>query len=137
MTSHIKHATPRRGITVTETLVAFGLLGTVLSTTAPLVVRHDRLLNEARVYRLAVDELSNRLAAITAMAPGEAEAAVAAMPQEPLGGALADAKLSGVVEADDVGSRVVVTLSWPKAYRNRSDVTLTGWRFAIAQEGSP
>ena len=48
----------RRGVTLFELLVAFGILSVIISVSAGLLVRHGRLLTSGRNERLAVEELA-------------------------------------------------------------------------------
>lgn len=117
----------RRGVTLIETIVSFSLLVTVLGVTAPLMVRHTRLLADGRAYRCAVDELSNRLATLAATPSGELAQAVADLPSEELDGPLTGAHLRGSIDAAVIGQRITLIVEWPEADRKRRTVTLTGW----------
>jgi hypothetical protein len=120
----------RGGSTIVETLVAFGLLITVMSVTASLTVRNQRLLSDNRAYRLAVEELSNRLELLTTMPAEEATAAIEACDEEILTGSLAGARLTGVVETEDYGRRLTLTLAWSSGVKRRPDISLSAWSFA-------
>ena len=56
---------PRAGTTITELLVACTIVGTLLTTTVPVLVRTGRLSRELSRHRLALDELSNQLDRLT------------------------------------------------------------------------
>ncbi|WP_197526467.1 hypothetical protein [Botrimarina colliarenosi] len=125
----------RRGVTVIETVVAFGLLVTVLSVSASLMVRHNRLLADERAYRVAVDELSNRLAVLVPLRPEAADRELAALDGLSFAGPLQGATLAGVVEREEVGRRLTLTLHWPNGDRQRPSVSLSGWAYGGAAEG--
>ncbi len=119
-----------RGVTLVETTVALGLLITATSVTATLAVRNQRLLADNRVYRLAVEELSNRLETLIPLSADEAEAAIHDFHNEELSGPLAGAHLEGTVQQEDYGRRLSLTLTWPSAVKRRPDVSLSAWSFA-------
>ena len=133
------HRTVRRGVTLVETTVALGLLITAMSVTASLTVRNQRLLAENRAYRLAVEELSNRLDVLVGMPAGDVDAAINALNQHEFQGALQGAKLVGVVEDEDIGRRLSLKLTWHDAVKRRPDIVLTAWSYAPSdpQEGQP
>ena len=59
----------RRGVTLFELLVAFGILSVIISVSAGLLVRHGRLLVSGRNQRLAVEELANRMEVLHSLPP--------------------------------------------------------------------
>lgn len=127
----------RRGVTLIETTVALGLLITVMSVTASLAVRNQRLLADNRAYRLAVDELSNRLDLIVALPADEAATAIGALSEEELPGPLAGATIDGAVKNEDFGRRVSLKLTWPATVKRRPDIALSAWSYVESdtQEG--
>ena len=82
-----------------EMLVAFTLLTSVLALSAPLVVRHGRVLVTARHYRLALEELSNQMERLTALAGRNPEMAILVVSLVPLA--------MGYVTALEMHSRTV------------------------------
>jgi hypothetical protein len=129
----------RRGVSLIETTVALGLLITVMSVTASLAVRNQRLLADNRAYRLAVDELSNRLDLLVALPAEEAATAIEALNDEELTGPLAGATLEGAIESEDFGRRVSLKLTWPATVKRRPDIALSAWSYVESdtQEGQP
>jgi hypothetical protein len=129
----------RRGVTLIETTVALGLLLTVMSVTASLAVRNQRLLADNRAYRLAVDELSNRLDLLVALPAEEATTAIEALSDEKLPGPLAGATIEGAIESEDFGRRVSLKLTWPATVKRRPDIALSAWSYVDSgvQEGQP
>src|SRR5882724_7546940 len=91
---------PRRtGTSSIEVLVAFTLLSTALSLSLPLVVRHGRLLESCRHYRLALDELSNQLDRLTALPEADAQVALKQLkPSQFIAAKLPGAELSGQLQ---------------------------------------
>lgn len=126
----------RRGITTIEVIVAFTLLSTVLSAAIPLVVRHRQILADHRSYRLAMDELSNQLDRLTMLPEDELQAALEELnPSELAARRLPGATLSAEVEAEDIGQRIVLHISWDGAHR-QAPLTLVGWAFPRPQWNS-
>jgi hypothetical protein len=129
----------RRGVSLIETTVALGLLITVMSVTASLAVRNQRLLADNRAYRLAVDELSNRLDLLVALPAEEATTAIDALSKEKLPGPLVGATIEGAIESEGFGRRVSLKLTWPATVKRRPDIALSAWSYveSNSQEGQP
>lgn len=126
----------RRGITTIEVIVAFTLLSTVLSAAVPLVVRHRQLLADHRSYRLALDELSNQLDRLTMLPEDELQAALEELnPSELTARRLPGAKLSADLEAEDLGQRIAIHISWDGTHQ-KAPLTLVGWVFPRPQRNS-
>jgi hypothetical protein len=118
----------RRGSTLVELLVAFLLIMTTLGVSAPLVVRHERLLVDADHYRIALDELTNQLERLRAMPASLIGAALEQLkPSELTAQRLAGAKLAGNVESGDSGRRVKLQLSWDEPERRAFPAELVAW----------
>ncbi len=118
--------TRRRGLSSLETIVAFTLLTSVLSLSLPLVVRHGRLLMDQRAYRVALDELSNRLDRLTTLPEEVVPAALdEIVPSEFAAAQLSGAKLSGTFEPADIGGRVILRLTWGGSVQRA--VSMAGW----------
>ena len=125
----------RFGVTAVETLVGFTLLTAALSVATPLVVRNGRLLSEQQDYRLALDEVSNQLERLSALPPDELAAALEELvPSSATASRLPTARLSGQLEAEDVGQRLTVSLSWEEPQRYRSPISLTTWIYPRARD---
>src|SRR5262245_61319414 len=67
----LKRGCPRFGTSTLDLLVSFTLLITVMSVATPLVVRHGRLMKSHRNYRLALDELTNKMDHLTSLPTDE------------------------------------------------------------------
>ena len=121
-----------------EVLVAFTLLSTALSLMLPLVVRHGRLLESCRHYRLALDELSNELDRLTALPPAEAKSAVAELaPSLFIATNLPGAKLTGELQPVDIGDRLSLQLSWDDMPEHPTSVTMAAWILPTTQNPPP
>ena len=117
-----------RGATTVELLVAFSLLTTVLGASLPLVVRHGRILVSARHYRLALDELSNQVERLTALAPTELPAAIERLEPSPFTARrLPGAKLKGRLDAAEVGKRLTLEIVWDEPQRRDAPVVIAAW----------
>ena len=117
----------RHGFTVTEMLVSALLLTTVMSVVGPLAVRGDRLWQDARHGRLALEELSSQLDRLTCLAEEQRQAALAELaPSEYARGALPNPQLTAQIVRDRDGRRLVLQLTWDRpAAPGR--MTLVGW----------
>jgi hypothetical protein len=119
----------RWGLTTIETVVALGVLATATTGVATLLVKHFHLAGDARAMRVAVEEVSNRLAVVTAKPQAAVREAVEALARVQLDGPLEGASLRGETQALDGGLRITVTLDWPGEPSRRPPVTLVGWSF--------
>ena len=110
-----------------ELLVSATLLITLVSIVVPLSVRAGRLWQEARSYRLAVNELSNQLEDLTLLGDQEREQALAKwQPVEGLLLALPDARLTGEVLDDEDGKRLRLSLEWRRSVGS-PPLCMIGW----------
>lgn len=130
----------RRGITLFELLVAFSILGVVVSASAGLLVRNGRLLLSARNQRIAIDELANQLEGLRALAAPDREAFLAA----PAPSAFAAAHLPGATltaTADPPSTaperRVELAIEWNEPGRRGHPLRLVGWIPAAAVPAGP
>jgi hypothetical protein len=104
----------------------------------PLVVRHGRLLESCRHYRLALDELSNELDRLTALPPAEVKSAVAELAPSPFIAAnLPGPKLTGQLKPADVGDRLTLQLSWNDMPEHPTSVTMAAWILPTTQSPPP
>jgi hypothetical protein len=126
-TDKLAQQSDRRGFTVTEMLVSALLLTTVMSVVGPLAVRGDRLWQDARHGRLALEELSSQLDRLTCLTEDQRKAALAELaPSEYTRGALPNPKLSAETVRDQDGQRLVLQLTW-KRPAAPGRMTLVGW----------
>lgn len=130
-----KAPSARAGTTLIELLIAFTLLSTTLSVAVPLVVRHGRLLAEARHYRLALEEVSNQLDRLAALPARELPAELAQLaPSDFADARLPDAKLTGELSRADDGQRLTLTLAWAEGAERTTQVELATW---ISRDQAP
>jgi Tfp pilus assembly protein PilV len=130
----------RRGVTLFELLVAFGILSVVISVSAGLLVRHGRLLVSGRNQRVAVEELANRMELLQALPPVDRDAFLAAPAPSPFAAAhLPGATLTAVAAApDDAGlRRIELAIEWNEPGRRGHPLRLAGWVRSASGEGSP
>lgn len=124
----VNNSMRRRGTTTIELLVSFTLLTTVLGAALPLVVRHGRILNSARQYRMALDELSNQAERIAALSHDAAIETLEELQPSPLVVEhLPGATLSADLASSDGAERVTLSLSWDEPGRRAAPVSLVAW----------
>lgn len=124
----IGNAMRRRGTTTIELLVSFTLLTTVLGAALPLVVRHGRILNSARQYRTALDELTNQAERITALSHDAAMETLDELQPSPFAAEhLPGATLTADLASSDGAERVTLSLSWDEPGRQAAPVSLVAW----------
>jgi len=117
----------RPGFTVTEMLVSALLLISVMSLVGPLAVGSDRLWQDARHGRFALEELSSQLDRLTGLSGDQLQAALAALaPSEYAREALPKPQLSGRIVHDQDGRRLVLQLTWQRPAAP-GHCTLVGW----------
>ena len=130
----------RRGVTLFELLVAFGILSVVISVSAGLLVRHGRLLVSGRNQRLAVEELANRMELLHALPPAAREAFLAAPAPSPFAAAhLPGATLAAVTAAPDNDGlqRIELAIEWNEPGRRGHPLRLAGWLPSASGEQTP
>jgi hypothetical protein len=131
----IGNAMRRRGTTTIELLVSFTLLTTVLGAALPLVVRHGRILNSARQYRMALDELSNQAERIASLSHDDAMQAIEEVMPSPFAAEhLPGVELTADLASSEGAERVTLSLSWDEPGRRAAPVSLVAWlpRNAVA-----
>jgi len=130
----------RRGITLFELLVSFGILSVIVSVSAGLLVRHGRLLVSGRNQRLAVEELANRMELLHALPPADRDAFLASPAPSPFAAAhLPGATLTAVAAPpdDDGLRRIELAIEWNEPGRRGHPLRLAGWLRSASGEGSP
>lgn len=117
----------RVGFTVTELIVAATLLVVVMSVVTPLTVRSNRLWQDSRHHRLAMDELSNQLERLVGLRASNLATAVEQLALAPhIQATLPSPVLSAETLTDESGTRVVLHLNWDQLGKSHP-MTLVGW----------
>lgn len=112
---------------LTEVVVASIVLVAVLSVLSQLTVRNGRLQAQTREYHLALEELSNAIARLTALEPQALDRELQDLTCSPATAiALTSPELSADVIDDAHGRRLTLALTWDRSGK-REPVTLTAW----------
>jgi hypothetical protein len=118
----------RRGISSIEALVGFTILSTAITLSLPLVVHHQRLLESARHYRLALDELSNQLDRFVAVPSSDLASEIKELkPSSFIISELPGAQLTGELKQADIGQRLTLHLTWTDMPRRPTSISLASW----------
>lgn len=111
-----------------EVMVALGLLITAISASAPLVVRHGRLLTSARHYRLALDELSNQAERLASLDERTLAAELQMLaPSKFIAHRLPGARLMAELTDGEFNRRLVLNLYWNEGERKSIPLKLATW----------
>ena len=118
----------RKGFSSLELLSAFTLLMTVMASTVPLYVSHNRLLSESRRERLALEELANIAERIKAHPTDEFVSFINSLAPSQI----ATKHLPGVVlraksSQTSLGWRVVLEIYWKSVGRKNNPLRLAVW----------
>jgi hypothetical protein len=115
-----------------EALVAFSLLTTAITVSLPLVVRHQRLLETARHYRLALDELSNQIDRLSTMSATDLPAELIHLaPSDFAAQNLPHPVLTSELQPADIGQRLTLRMAWSDAPQQTSHVALAAWLLPV------
>ena len=116
------------GASSLEAIVAFTLLSAALTFATPLVIQHSRLLKAQRNYRLALDEVSNQIERLSLLPADDVSSGLSRLqPSELIANKLPGAELRGELDAEDIGRRLTLRLSWPGAHGQPTTVSLATW----------
>lgn len=121
-----KHRT-RKGLTVTEVVVAATLVVSMVGLFAPMTVRIGRVWQSTRHYRLAFNELANQMERLTRLSPEACETAISNLSLSTrVAEALPGSKLFGEVIQDADGTRLKLSLNWEHGATSEP-ISLVGW----------
>ncbi len=117
----------RRGLLMTELIVAAILLITALSLLVSLSFRTGKLWQDTQHYTLAVNELTNQLERLTAFDAAEIDEQLADLwPSESVQLALPNPRLSAAKLVDEFGTRIKLEITWDRP-GHAKPVALTAW----------
>jgi hypothetical protein len=121
----------RGGWGMLDMLVAFTLVVATIAVVTPLVMRHGRLLQSQRQYRIALEELSSQLDRLTMLSAAELKSAVRQLQPsdfvaERLPGATLAAQLNEITGG---AQQVTLAIAWDTPGRREAPVSLVGWVF--------
>lgn len=117
----------RRGVSVTEVLMAATLIVSAIGLIAPLSVRIGRVWQSTRQYRLAFNELANQMEWLTSLDSTSCEAVLPSLRvSDPIADSLPGSQLKGELMSDEDGTRLILRLDWDRGSKSEP-LTLVGW----------
>ena len=126
----------RRGLSITEVVVAATLVVSMIGIVVPVTVRIGRVWQSTRQYRLACNELSNQMELLTSISETQCEAELSHLKtSDMLAEALPGACLQGELVRDHDGTRLVLSLDWERGSKS-VPIALVGWLNVDAVESS-
>lgn len=127
----------RRGLTMIEVLVSGTLLTSALALSTPLLVRHTHLLSQSRQYRLAIDEVCNQADRLSALSEPEIRRELPTLALSDFAAKhLPGAKLTGEIDADELGHRLTLQLRLPEV-RMAAPIRMSVWIMPPTAGGAP
>lgn len=125
----------RRGILKMEVLLAMVVLVAAINFASTLIFRINRLWIDAQGHQFAISELSNQMDSLIHLSPEKAKSALESIAvSEACNDTLGDAKLNGELLKDELGTRVVLKLTW-KGRKFGEPVELSGWLTESEESG--
>ncbi|MCM2371535.1 type IV pilus modification PilV family protein [Aporhodopirellula aestuarii] len=117
----------RRGVTMIECVVAASILLVAMSTVTTMAFRVNRVWIDVADQRIAMNELANAIESITALPAETIDDAIKELqPSATATASLDQPQLSGIRMNDELGDRVVLTLTW-RSTHPLHPVQLIGW----------
>ena len=124
------------GVSTVEVLVAGVLATTIMASTIPIYVRHQRLLSESGRERLAIEELANQAELLQAFpATDWGNAVKNLVPSAVCSRRLPGVRLDGLVCQTSLGTRAILRLHWNDAGRRDNPLTLAVWQAGPVPDG--
>jgi uncharacterized protein YjiS (DUF1127 family) len=123
----LKKHKSRRGVSITEVLIAATLVVSTIGLFAPMSVRIGRVWQSTRQYRLAFNELANQMELLTSFGVTRCEAALPSLKlSSQIADALPDSQLNGELVSDADGTRLILSLNWDRGSKSEP-LSLVGW----------
>ncbi len=117
----------KRGVLKMEALLALVVLIAAINLASTLIHRINRLWMDAQGHQFAINELANQMDGLTPLNMEQAKNALDSITvSEGCKDTLGDAELSGELLNDDLGTRVVLKLSW-SGRKFGEPLELSGW----------
>lgn len=115
------------GFSMIEAVVAAGILLVTMRVSLQMIHRVDGVWTDAAQHRVAAQELSNHLDRLTRLSSDDVRKQLDALsPSRTVSETLVDARLSGVLQRDEWGERLVLELNWERRHPGPA-VRLSGW----------
>ena len=132
MTAYI-HSHCRRGTTITELVVACGLLSSLMLLVVPSAIRMGRVQQATRHERIALDEVTNQLERLTQLPVNELPQEIDQLaPSDFAMGGLPNPELSGTLQNSEDGYRLALEISWDRPGQPEAPLTVATWVYPAA-----
>ena len=127
----------RRGIGQIEILIAAILLGTLTGLLSTLAYQVNRIQKDARLYQVAVYELTNQLRRLSLQTPTNLTSEALNLSVSPTTlDRLPSAKLQARLDEDELGKRVEVEINWDRI-GSPPPLRMTSWIVTSPSTASP
>lgn len=121
----------RHGTTLTEVIVAAGIVVAIASVMLPLIVSASRLRTQSRQYQQVTDDLSNHMDRLVALPADQRRQALEQLePSAHLLASLKAATLTGETSTDNNGTTLTLRMQWERP-GDPPPVQLTAWLDAM------
>ena len=127
----------RNGTTLTEVIVAAGMVIAIASVMIPLIVSASRLRTQSRYYQQVTDDLSNQMDRLVALPTDQREQALEQLkPSAHVLENLQAATLTGETSTDSNGTTLTLRMQWQRP-GDPPPIQLTAWLDCNPETGQP
>ena len=117
----------RRGLSATEVLVSATLLVAMIGLISPLTARVSGIWTNTRQYRLAFNELANKMETLSLLDESSCSDAIKELhPSESVLNSLPEVQLRGEIFEDSDGPCLLLSIDWNRGVKS-TPITLVGW----------